>query len=368
MKLWKILFILALFATSLPLAKALAGGDGSKAKQYAELAEQAYWSGDLDTSISNYAQAHTLAPDNEDYLLAYVRTLIYGSYEAQTDGYRIETALAVAHDFVEKYPTSAHGQAAYALALISNDQSNEAITAANQAIVIEPEFAEGHAYLAMAYRHDNHWSQAQASAQTAVNLDDKSIDAHRALALSLALTGEWDMAIDEYLVAIRLHPMLDILYFEIAPYYIVQEDFASAETVYNTVIENNPANAKAWTRKCELFFRQQDDEQALQACSEALKIAPEWPEALQMAGMVYYTIHNYETAVDYFDRCITAMNDQDYPASEHLEHCYYLQGMAWYFLNDCDKADELFDFALLNMNLTQDGEKIVRDGQAACEA
>ncbi len=367
MKLRTILLILALIATSLPIAKAFAGDDGTKAKQYADLAEEAYWSGDLDTSISNYAQAHTLDPDNEDYLFAYVRNLIYGSYASRANVYRAETALVVSQDFVEQHPTSAQGQAAYALALVDNDQSSEAITAAKQAIELEPEFAEAHAYLSLAYRGDSNWLRAQESAQTAVNLDDKSIDAHRALALSLAFTGEWSMAVDEYRIAIRLHPMLDVLYFEIAPYYMVQEDYASAETVYNTIIENNPTNAKAWARKCELFFRSQSDDEALEACQEALRLEPDFPEALRSIGMVYFTMRDYETAIDYFDQCITAMNDQGFPASKHLEQCYYLQGLAWQFLDDCATAEELFNFALTNINLTENGKQIIQDGQALCD-
>ena len=362
-----ILLVMLLLVSS--TTSVFAGDGSSKADQYAQIAEDAYWAGDLDTSIINYAQAHTLDPDNEDYLLAFVQNLIYGSYEGRIYAYRAETALTTAEAFVNEHPTSAKGQAAYALALTANQtNTQEAISAANQAIELMPEFAEAYAYLSYAYRVDNHWQQAQESAQTAVNLDNKSIEAHRALALSLAFTGEWALAIDEYRIAISLHPMLDMLYFELAPYYIVQEDYESAQTVYNTIIEYNPANAKAWTRKCETFFRQQDDVQALDACMQALTLEPDSPEALSMTGQVNYAVRNYEAAIDYFADCVTAMNEQAMPVSSQLEACYYLQGLAWYFLDNCTEADALFTFALENLDLSKHGQEIIVEGQNLCEA
>lgn len=362
-------FILILLTMLLLISSPIStfAGDGSsKANQYAKIAEDAYWAGDLDTSITNYAQAHTLASDNEDYLLAYVRNLVYGSYEGRAYAHRAETALTVAEAFANEYPDSVKGQSAYVLALTSNDKSQLAIAIGIRAIELAPEFAETYAYLSLAYQLDNRWQQAQENAQMAVNLDAKSIDAHRALALSLAVTGEWALAIEEYRVAISLHPMLDALYFELAPYYIAQEDYESAQTVYNTVIEYHPENAKAWTRKCETFFRQRDDNQAIEACQEALRLEPESPDVLKMIGMVSYTMRDYEAAIGYFEDCITTMNNQAIPVADQYEECYYLQGLALQIRDNCDQAISLFAFALDNLNLTERGKIATLQGIDNC--
>lgn len=356
-----LILILLLVSSS---TSVLAGDGASKAEQYAQLAETAYWAGDLDTSITNYAQAHTLAPDNEDHLFEYVRNLVYGSYAGREYRFRAETALTVAQSFAVEHPDNAKGQAAYALALVENGE--DAIVTANRAVELAPELAEAYAYLSIANRAENQWQSSQENAQTAVNLNDKSVDAHRALALSLAFTGEWALAIDEYRLAIGLHPMLDTLYFELGPYYVIQEDFESAHTVYNTVIEYNPENAKAWTRKCETFFRQRDDKQALEACGEALKLAPKSPDVLKLTGVVNYTVRDYETALEYFEQCVTAMNEQSIPLNEQLEECYYFQGLAYYYLEQCHKAEPIFAFVLDNLELTERGRENTLAGLDLC--
>ncbi|MCB9436751.1 MAG: tetratricopeptide repeat protein [Anaerolineales bacterium] len=313
----------------------------------AQLAQNAYWEGDLDTSILYYAQASELEPENTRIQFEYVRNLIYGSYAGRGFTFRARDALQVAERTVRLMPNDAHAQAAYALALIENGRGDEAAAAALNAIQIAPNWAEPHAYLALAYYTQDRFRSAQEEAQVSVNLDPNSVDARRTLALSMAFTGGYDIAIRQYEAAISIHPRLDALYFELAPYYILLDNYDAAIQSYDRILSHDPRNVKAWTRKCETFFRQREDSLAQEACEQAVELDGTFPEAHKQLGMVRYTRRNYEGAIESFQTCIDLMEAQGWEMSDRLVECYYLHGLAYYTLGDCPKAMPLLQQALI---------------------
>jgi tetratricopeptide (TPR) repeat protein len=312
----------------------------------AQLAQNAYWEGDLDTSINYYAQASELEPTNTRIQFEYVRTLVYKSYVGRGFTFYARDALQVAERTTRLVPGDEHAQAAYALALIANDRYNEASNAALSAIEISTNWAEAHAYLSMAYYGQDRFRSALAEATLAVNLDPNSVDSRRALALALAFIADFQGAISQYEQAIQIHPRLDTLYFELAPYYIILENFDAAIQAYDLILAHDPRNVKAWTRKCETFFRQRDDANAQEACEQAISLDGTFPEAHKQLGMVRYTRRNYEGAIESFRQCIALMEAQNWEMTDRLVECYYLQGLANYYLNRCDLAMPLFQDAL----------------------
>jgi tetratricopeptide (TPR) repeat protein len=333
----------------------------------AQQAEDAYWKGDLDTSIELYRKAAALEPDNVGIQFEYIRNLIYGSYVGRGYFFRAEIAVNVAADLVKRHENDPMARAGYALALIENGRADEGAAEALRAVELNPGWAEAHAYLSLAYRAQNRWRLAQEQAQDAVDLNPMSVDARRAFALSLAFTGQWAVAISQYEQAIQIHPRLDALYFELAPYYIVQENYDAAIQAYDRVLANNPRNVKAWTRKCETYFRQRDDANAQEACEQAIELDPTFPEAHRQLGQVRYTRRNYEGAVESFETCIALMDAQGWPMSERLEQCYYLHGLAWFLLGNCTNAASLFEQAFL-VDLTERGRQITLEGIDLCVA
>jgi tetratricopeptide (TPR) repeat protein len=312
----------------------------------AQLAEDAYWDGDLENSILYYAQAYEMTPDDMGIMFEYVRNLVYGSYEGRGFGFRSERALEVAQAAVNKFPNDPRALAAYTLALVSEGRGEEAASAGIRAVDRAPEWAEARAYLSLAYREQDRWLNAQETAQKAVDLNPDSVDARRSLALAMAFTGQFDIAISQYEQAIQAHPRLNVLYFELAPYYIAKQNYDAAIQAYDRVLANDSRNVKAWTRKCETFFQQRNDISARESCEQATELDPTYPDAWKQLGMVQYTSRNYEGAVDSFSTCIQLMTDAGWKLEDHLGECYTYKGLAHQLLAQCDEGWPLFQTAL----------------------
>lgn len=333
----------------------------------AQLAQDAYWAGDLDKSIELYAQAAELEPNNMDIQFEYVRNLIYGSYAGRRYVNRSRTALEVAEQAIELAPTDARAQAAYALALIENDRPDEAALAALTASELAPGWAEARAYLSLAYYGQGRFQSAQEQAALAIQIDPNSIDSRRSMALAIAFVGDFNGAIRQYEQAISIHPRLDALYFELAPYYIILDNYEAAIQAYDRILANDPRNVKAWTRKCETFFRQRDDAAAQESCEQAIDLDDEFPEAHRQLGMVRYTRRNYEGAIESFETCISWMDAQGWAFEDREIECYYLHGLAYYLLDDCTEAWPLLQEALL-LNPADNIRSSIMQGINACVA
>ena len=312
----------------------------------AQLAEEAYWQGDLNNSILYYSQAYQMAPEDMGIMFEYVRNLVYGSYDGRGFGFRSERALEVAEEAIDDYPNDPRALAAYTLALVAEGRGEEAASAGIKAVDRAPDWAEPRAYLSMAYREQERWLNAQETAQKAIDLNPNSVDARRALALAMAYTGEFDIAIGQFEQAIQAHPRLNVLYFELAPYYIVKGNFDAAIQAYDRVLGNDSRNVKAWTRKCETFFQQRNDISARESCEQAVELDPTYPDAWKQLGMVQYTSRNYEGSIISFQRCVELMTNDGWTLEEQLGECYTYQGLANQLLARCDLAVPLFEIGL----------------------
>lgn len=364
MRNWMISLILmiVILCSSFLLVKAQSG---PTAEAFASEASAAFLSGDFENSINLYGQALALEPNHAGYLLAYVRALVYGSYTSQQDHYRVELALSVIEAAVERKPDDARIQAAYALALIENDRMADAVQAALKAIELDRDLAVAYAYLSSAQRSLAQWPEAEKSANEGAVLDPENLDVIRSQAASRSVAGDWREAIELYQQAIDLYPDFDFLYFEQAPFFIVQEDYVSALANYEAILQRQPHNGKAWLRICETYFRQHEDERAQAACEQALEIDPSNPDIHRQMGMLLYSQRNYEQAIEFFGQCVSLMVDQDWPLPDHNAECYYLQGISYSLLDQCDAAVPLFEQALA-LDTTEHANEIIVEGQQLC--
>lgn len=335
------------------------------AKTWADRAQESFQNGDLEEAVDYYSQAAALEPDNLPVQFEYVRSLIYRSFAGRTFAFLQEVALDVAEDVIERHPDDPHALALYTLALIENGRSEEAIATGIRAVEEDPTWAEAHAYLGMAYRAQGRWQLAIETGERAVQLDDGSVDAKRALALSLSFVGAFDEAIAVYNEAIRTAPNLDVLYFELAPYYLVSENYDAAIAAYDQILANDPSNVKAYTRKCETYFRQRDDARAQESCEQALALDDSFPEAWRQLGMVRYTRRNYEGAIEAFELCANIQDARNFALDEREIECWYLRGLAHYLLDRCDLAVPLLQ-ETLSMSPNETVERLTFEGLSFC--
>ncbi|MBI5957541.1 MAG: tetratricopeptide repeat protein [Chloroflexi bacterium] len=331
----------------------------------AKLGERAFLVGNVEESVDYYGQSAQLAPNNIDILFEYGRVLIYRSYAGRNYYFRAEEALELAEQAVQLAPDNPRAQALLCISLLENGRAEEAISAGLRAVQLAPNYAEAHAYLSLAYRGAERPNQAFTEAEQAVQLNPDSLDARRAMALSLAFVGNFDAAIQQYERAIQIHPQFDALYFELALYYKAKFNYEAAIMAYDKVLSMEPDNVKAYTRKCETYFTMREDSLAQEACEQAIQLDPTYPEAHRQLGMVQYVRRNYEGAIESLKECADLQIAQEVPLPDREIECWYIRGLAFTLLAQCDDAWPILQEAL-QMSPAENIKGFISEGLMSC--
>jgi tetratricopeptide (TPR) repeat protein len=248
-------------------------------------------------------------------------------------------------------------------ALVWLDDSESAIPIALQGLEVDPNFAPLLAVLARAYTDIGRYQQALSYGEAAIQKDPMSVEAHRSYAIALIWVGERDAAIQELEDAITINPNLISPYFELAGQYVTGERYEEAVASYEQVLRMQPRNAKAMLRLCEVYSRIGQDEQAQGYCEDALEVDPNYAQAYRQLGMVNFRRRAYEDSIINFNKCVSL-------GSTEIE-CYYLRGLAHYYIGQCQEAWDVLNDSLLRiqdlpvkepvLTTTQNGLKLVTE-------
>ncbi len=312
---------------------------------YAQAGNLAFVRGDLDTAIVNYRQAVLQAPDNIDMLYELIRMLIYRSYsERQNSHYKTE-ALQLADQAVQKNPRNARAYTIHCFALLTADNREEdAVRACLKAIQLNPKDADAHAYLAATYYSLLRVDAALDEARLAVELNDQSIDAHTQYAFVLHYKGKDTNAMEHIKRAAEINPQLEFPYFNMAYLAVSISQYEVAINAYNRILTLNPSSAKAYVRLCETYYRMGETDRALDNCKTAINLDNQYTVAYKWLGQVEYTRRDYEDAIDHFAVCAQQEeSDPTLPKSARFTECWYLRGLAYYYLDKCDRAMAIFN-------------------------
>lgn len=341
------------------------------AGERAQLAEEFYAEGDIETAAFYYELAVQQQPTNITYMYEYGLILI------ELD--RNEEALALGETIIDLAPDNALGYALKAQS-IAWDNPTEAIPAAVEGREADNNFAPLWAALATSYTRIGRYTEALRAGDLAITLDPFDSVARRAYSLPLIYTGNYSEAILQLEQAIAINPNLAGPYFELASLYrnpqINQPEVAVA--IYLEILEFEPDNEQAFLRLCETYAAAGLFQEAEIYCDSALEIDPAYTSAHRMRGQLRYSRRNYEGAIESFQICyllfaeeqldrdiidpievqtqpnidLTAI-EQQVPAStldlSQLEiECIYVRGLAHYFLGgpNCDLAWEWLNYGL----------------------
>lgn len=293
------------------------------ASDYATMGFEAYLAGGIDEAVTHYENAVHLQPNNLGYLHEYGRMLI------ELD--RADKAIEIAEQMIDLGGTTdPRGYALKARALVWEGDSAAAIPVAVTGLEVNPNYAPLYAARARAYTNIGRWQQGVADGLRAVELDPMDADAHRSYAYALIWIGERERAIEQLEQAISINPNFTPPYFELAINYRAMQRDSMAIATYERVLSMEPRNERAFLRLCESYFAIGRNDQAQGYCEDALDINPGYPEAWRQLGMVKYNRRNYEGAIEAFESCVN--ND-----GEEIQ-CWYLRGLAHYYLGQCDEA------------------------------
>jgi len=291
------------------------------ASQHAQLGVELYQSGDVQTALDEFELAVLQRPEDINYLYEYGKLLI------ELDRY--EEAAPIGDRAIEVAPNDVRGYALKARALMWSDPGT-AIPTAVSGLEIDPNYAPLHAALSVAYTNIGRYAEGLQRGIAAVDLDPLDAFTHRAYSIPLIYTGRNSQAIEQLEEAVNINPNLTAPYFELAAQYRAIDFPEMAVGVYRRVLTIDADNAKAYLRLCETYASVGEFIVASGFCETALEIDPQYGSAWRMLGQLQYNRRNYESAIDSFNNCINFGSDE-------IE-CYYIRGLAHYFLGQCDDA------------------------------
>jgi superkiller protein 3 len=314
-----------------------------------------YMEGEMAEAIELYKQAVAQDPKNVDYLFELARLL---NYRSEKDRAYAEEGLTYAERAITANPGDPRGYAAKAMALDWLGRDDEAVTPALQALELAPGYAEAHAYLAQIYTDIQRWAQAREIGLRAVQLDPNSVDARYGYAYSLWYVGLYEEAIQQLSAAEQLHPNFLMIKFYLAALYKSIDEPQAAIGIYDRILTLDPMNVKAYTRLCATYFEIREDARAMDYCEQAKDLDPTYGEAHKWLGQVYYTRRNYESSIEEFQKCI----EYGYEAIE----CWYLQGLAYYYIDRCDLAVPILTEARERPNVPEVVQTMIQQGFNMC--
>jgi tetratricopeptide (TPR) repeat protein len=296
----------------------------------ADQGQQLYLAGDIEESEQYFRMAAEMQPENVSYLYEYGKVLI----ELE----RYPEARALGERIIALAPNDPRGYALAATSMVWSDPTS-AIPYAITGIELGQPYAPLNGALAIAYTNIGRYQEALQRGDLGVRQDPMDASVRRAYSFPLIFSGRWNEAVEQLEQAIAINPNLSAPYFELASLYRRLNNEEMAIAIFDRLIEIDPTNAKAYLRKCETYAAVGLFQEAEPFCQQALTLDPQYAEAYRMQGQLRYSRRNYEGSIESFNTCIAL-------GSSAVE-CYYIRGLAHYYLNQCDDA-----WRVLNESLT----------------
>ncbi len=198
------------------------GDEGSvEAADIAAQAEEAYLAGEMTRAIDLYRQAAEASPDRADYYVQVARLLVYESamQVGEQREQRLQEALEAANNAVLIDPFDPAGYAIMGKVYDWQGRADQASSTILQALDIDKDYALAHSYLAEALVDLQRWDQAQESIDRALALQPDNLDIRRDYGYILENLGDYDGAATQYETALRLHPRMPYLHMALGRLY-----------------------------------------------------------------------------------------------------------------------------------------------------
>ncbi|MDZ4766985.1 MAG: tetratricopeptide repeat protein [Chloroflexota bacterium] len=305
--------------------------------QYATWGMDAFMIGNVAEAERQFAQAVAQQPNNIDYLYEYGRVLLE---RAVDDDQYYARAIEVGDRAITADPNDVRGYALKTLALSFNDDAASAVPVGQAGLQVDRFFAPLHAALSDAYRRIDRYDVALETAEEAIRIDPLDPLSRRVYAYALIWVGDRESAVEQLEQAVALNRNITGPYFELANMYRAQDELELAVATYEQILALQPENARAYQRMCETYFQASENTRAQVYCEEALAIQPDYALAWASLGQTQYSRRNYEGAIESFQNCVQFGGD------DSDIRCYYLRGLAHYYLGDCDEAWNILNDAV----------------------
>ncbi len=172
--------------------------------------------------------------------------------------------------------------------LLEWDRIDEAINLYSKALNVNSNHAESHGCLAEVLMLRGHVEEAILHNEKAVALKPTYAIAHNNLAVGYYQQGEIEKALKHWKEALRLRPDWTQLHAKIDK-IIRQKELEVSIAEYIEMLRLNPENPSAHYDLGTLFFRQGRIKDAIRHWTNAVRLKPDWPEALNNLAWVLAT-------------------------------------------------------------------------------
>lgn len=270
-------------------------------------AEAAYLEGNLPESIDLYRQAAEADPNNVNNHVQVARLLIYeaGLMTGEESAATLEEALEAANEAVLVDPYDPAGYAIMGKVYDWQGRPDQASSTILQALDIDENYALAHSYLAEAFVDLDRWEQAQVSIEQALSLQPDHVDIRRDYGYVLENLGDYAAAATQYEAALRLHPRLPYLHVALAR---VHRELDNYETALDELFEaqavspSNPMIALEIGRTYETYIG--DTTEALSYYERVVDLDESYGSAWQRMGSLRYFNGHYGDAIVAFEQAI----------------------------------------------------------------
>jgi len=235
--------------------------------------------GELDKAVVEYASLCKEHPQDLLVKKNYIQLLIQMS--------RLNEASSLTDEILKKSPNDVDALIDRGEILERQGKNDEAVQSLQAALRADPESALGHYYLGVAYgQSGGKVNLAEAEWRQAVRIFPALVDAQKDLAVLAMRKGEWDQLSVSAEELIKAQPYSPLGYVYRSVGEAARKDIHGAESDLQKAIEVAPKDPLPYTRFGELRVAQQQFSEAEKYFEEALRLDPNYGEALRgLAGI-----------------------------------------------------------------------------------
>ncbi len=332
---------------------------------YINEGDELYQGGRFSRAIESYQKAIDADPKNIGTYISLARAYVFdGNYgEALTNA---ENAI-----LLNGNNAVAHAVRGWALGMMGNYLDAEA--AFTRSIEIDPTYALTYAYQTEVLVDQinngedklDTLEKATECSRQAISLGNQLMETHRARGLLLEITGNYDEAITEFQIAIAINPNVSDLYLALGRAYRAAGMDSEAVTAFERAASLNPYDPWAPYYISRTYSNRGEYAKAIQQGEDAIELDPTNTTFYWNLGTQYYRNGNYAKALRFFELSIrggVADNGailEGIPLSyeNRVSELYYMYGIILARSGQCQEAAEVVQ--LLTQGVPDDATAIL---------
>ena len=318
-------------------------------------AEEATARGNYRAAVEAYDRASRRRPNDPDLHRRAARLLVFIG-QPEKAAQRVRKALEID-------PNHLPSRAVLCMALDWQKRIAEAVAECQAVVAADPNYATGYAYLAEALADSGDFNAALAAAQTAVDLEPDNADALRNLGYVYDVFGRYDIARYHYERALERSPKMPHVLSAIGRIYYVTGQTANAIKTFQLIIEMDPQHAEAYQQLGMVYRFIGERQKAREALDRAIELEPTRVRALTERALLNFQVRNYFGSVEDYTRALT-ITQQLGTSLGAIDYLYY--GFAYRWIQECDKAREMWAKSLELAPNDPEIKANVEAGLAAC--